>query len=185
MPVSVKKSNHDPKELYDRLIANDGRLTQPEIAKEFGLKAPLLTHYVVQYAHENKLPLPKLTFKKPVAVAKILKRSHLDRDLRISVLRITGSGMGEDKAFKLLGDANKRIMIVVPADTPVGNVEEAFRLLYDGQQPTGTPPVLEDDEEDGDDDNGNGGGHGSPAPRVRPLRLPGTSTSKAARKRAN
>lgn len=185
--MRTRKTFSGPKELYDRLINNAEGLSLSDIAKEYdqSLNGPLLAYTVGQYAAENALPLPAFIYVKaavPKPVFKLLRRSHNDRDVRVSGLKVTATGLHDVMSFRLLGDPLKKILVIVDAELQVKTVEEALRLLYDGQVPASGPLTANELEVDEPEIKTKSA---LKVLKVQNLRLPSTSSGGSKSKTAN
>lgn len=126
-----------PKELYNRVIQDNGQTTMRDLAREFDMQSPSLTHHVTVYAIENELPMPKFLFNKrsrktgeSVMIKDNIRRTTSDNYIQISPLRLKEAGFEETYEFRFVGDPKNRIILVIPQSQAGESVEEVISLIY-------------------------------------------------------
>lgn len=141
------KRKLDHKELYEAAVADNAQTPVADLAKNFGLKAPLLTHYVMVYADEHELPTPKFCYKrKQDVVLKKLQRSP-GRDWRVSALQSEKSGQSDVLAGRLVGVPTHKLICLVPDELNISSLEELIAYLQSpGAGVSGSVELAEVDE---------------------------------------
>lgn len=143
----MPKSPDLGEELY-AFITNEGAVwTVADIAKKFGLRAPLVTHYVVTYCVEQNLPLPVFKLTSEKLKVKKVRRGSKSRDIRISQLSLEKANLGEEMRFKLLFEPRLQAIVLLPEDAMLNNLQEFSQACL---QDTGNPPLKLAGNADGD-----------------------------------
>jgi hypothetical protein len=122
------------KELYELVVASKGQLTVSEVAKKTGIRAPLVTHYLVEYATNNGLAhtLPDiLMFKVPGTrvTPKSIRRKDSSTFVQISALRLDQAGLTDVNEFKIIPSPRHSAVLLVPAELECQSFEDALRVL--------------------------------------------------------
>lgn len=128
-------------ELYAFITGEGARWTVAAIAKHFQLRAPLVTHYVVEYCVANQLPLPAFKLQSDKSRIKKVKRGSKERDIRISQLSLEKANLGEEMRFKLVFEPELQLIMLLPEDAAMDSPQEILEALQLLQAPsTATNP---------------------------------------------
>jgi hypothetical protein len=116
-------------ELYEFLTGEGLGWTVGEVAKKFHLRAPLVTHYVVEHCVGRGLPLPAFKLVADKTLSKKVKRGSKERDIRISQLGLEKADLGDELRFKLLFEPRQRMIVVLPEDSAISTAEDLLAAL--------------------------------------------------------
>jgi hypothetical protein len=116
-------------ELYEFLTGEGLGWTVAEVAKKFHLRAPLVTHYVVEYCVKNGFPLPAFKLVADKTLNKKIQRGSKEREIRISQLRLEKADLGDELRFKLLLEPQHRMIVLLPEDSAIDTTAQLLAAL--------------------------------------------------------
>lgn len=122
-------------ELYAFITGEGASWTVAAIAKHFQLRAPLVTHYVVEYCVKNHLPLPAFKLQSDRAKVKKVKRGSKERDIRISQLSLEKANLGEEMRFKLVFEPRLQLILLLPEDAAMDSFQDVIEAMQGLEQP--------------------------------------------------
>lgn len=123
--------------LYAFMTSEGATWTVAAIAKQFNLRAPLVTHYTVEYCVKNGLPLPAFRLVSDKQKTKKLRRGSQLRDLRISQLSLERVGLGDEMRFKLVFDTERQAIILLPEASKAESLEDLLNpSALESENPT-------------------------------------------------
>lgn len=136
------------KELYELVASSKGQLTIAEIARKTGIRAPLITHYIVEYAVNNGLGhtlAEMLTFKVPEArvTPKSIRRKDSSTFVQISSIRLDQAGLTDVTEFKIIPSPKHGCVLLVPDTLDCQSFEGALDKLGFCREHTKLDPLPE------------------------------------------
>lgn len=121
-------------QMYELARKNAGKTSIKELAKQVGTRGPLFITYVMAYAQQNKLPIPKFAIDETLTTIKHVSRKSPKSDVRVSWMRIKNAGLENCLEFDLISDATRGELKLVPSKwvtSPVSEIIKETKLEID------------------------------------------------------
>lgn len=119
--------NVSHEQMYELAKKDGGKTSIKELAKQVGTRGPLFITYVMAYAQQHKLPIPKFAIDETLTTIKHVSRKSPTSDVRISWLRIKNAGLENCLEFELISDANRGELKLVPSKWVVSPISEIIK----------------------------------------------------------